>query len=85
MMIIIMMIVIIVMMIMIIILIKLIIIIVLLSVLPAPLISKSTPRYPTAAHTTVRLLFHRPIALTLLMSVNVDIMGGWGHSDMDHK
>ena len=34
---------------------------------PAPLISKLTPRYPTAANKH-ECLFHRPIALTLIMS-----------------
>ena len=38
---------------------------------PAPL------RYPTAP-TTKECLFHRPIALTLLMSVNIDIRGDGG-------
>ena len=47
-------------------------------------ISKLTPRYPTAANTN-KCLFHRPIALTSLMSVNVDIRRGWGESDIDHR
>ena len=35
-------------------------------------ISKLTPRYPTAANTN-ECLFHRPVGLILPMSVNIDI------------
>ena len=41
---------------------------------PAPLNSKLTPRYPTAANTN-ECLFHRPVALTLPMSVNIGNRG----------
>ena len=44
---------------------------------PAPLISKLTPRYPTAANIN-ECSFHRPVALTLPMSVNIDIRGEGG-------
>ena len=51
---------------------------------PTPLISMLTPRYPTAANTN-ECVFHRPIALTLAMSVNIDIRGGGGESDNDDE
>ena len=51
---------------------------------PVPRISKLADRCPTAANNN-ECLFHRPIALNLRMSVNIDIRGGWGESDIDHK
>ena len=44
---------------------------------PVPLISKLTQRHQTAAKTN-NCLFHRPIALTLGMSMNIDIRGQGG-------
>ena len=44
---------------------------------PAPLVSKLTPRYPTAAHHN-ECSFHRPVGLTLPMSVKIDIRGEGG-------
>ena len=48
---------------------------------PAPLISKLAQRYTTAANKHERL-FHRPIALTLPMSVNIDIRGQGGSATL---